>query len=207
MKVLNLYSGIGGNRKLWENVDVTAVELNPEIAEVYKDYFPNDTVIISNAHDYLIEHYKEFDFIWSSPPCQSHSKMRKNIACSVEEGKARSSKPIYPDLTLYQEIIFLQHYYKGKYAVENVQAFYDPLIQPQTVSRHWFWSNFIIPKKSFKPILDIKASKLIHCGFDLTNYKMKHRKDQILNNCVNPELGQYVFDLAKEQTMTVQMSL
>ena len=29
MKVLNLYCGIGGNRKLWEDVEVTAVELDP----------------------------------------------------------------------------------------------------------------------------------------------------------------------------------
>lgn len=26
IKVLNLYAGIGGNRKLWEGVEVTAVE-------------------------------------------------------------------------------------------------------------------------------------------------------------------------------------
>jgi len=32
MKILNLYCGIGWNRKLWKNVDVTAIEINPEIA-------------------------------------------------------------------------------------------------------------------------------------------------------------------------------
>lgn len=33
MKILNLYAGIGGNRKLWGNEhDITAVELRPEIA-------------------------------------------------------------------------------------------------------------------------------------------------------------------------------
>ena len=26
MKILNLYAGLGGNRKLWKNVDVTAVK-------------------------------------------------------------------------------------------------------------------------------------------------------------------------------------
>ena len=40
MKVLNLYAGIGGNRKLWQDVDVTAVELNPQIAKIYQDFFP-----------------------------------------------------------------------------------------------------------------------------------------------------------------------
>jgi len=71
MKVLNLYAGIGGNRKLWEDVDVTAVELNPDIAKIYQDFFPNDKVIVADAHKYLLKHYKEFDFIWSSPPCQT----------------------------------------------------------------------------------------------------------------------------------------
>ena len=33
MKILNLYAGIGGNRKLWKDVQVTAVELNSEIAK------------------------------------------------------------------------------------------------------------------------------------------------------------------------------
>ena len=79
LKVLNLYAGIGGNRKLWKDVDVTAVENNPEIAEVYKQFYPNDKVIIADAHQYLLEHFKEFNFIWSSPPCPTHSKLRKQL--------------------------------------------------------------------------------------------------------------------------------
>ena len=51
-KVLNLYAGIGGNRKLWENVDVTAVEINPNIANIYNDFFPNDKIIVDDAHQY-----------------------------------------------------------------------------------------------------------------------------------------------------------
>ena len=30
IKVLNLYSGLGGNRRLWDNCEVTAVELDKE---------------------------------------------------------------------------------------------------------------------------------------------------------------------------------
>ena len=80
MKILNLYAGIGGNRKLWGNEhEITAVEINPQIAKIYQDFFPNDTVIVADAHQYLLEHYKEFDFIWSSPPCPTHSRIRKVI--------------------------------------------------------------------------------------------------------------------------------
>lgn len=68
MKVLNLYAGIGGNRKLWTDVEVTAVELDKKVAQVYKDNFPKDEVIVEDAHEFLLKNYKEFDFIWSSPP-------------------------------------------------------------------------------------------------------------------------------------------
>jgi len=76
MRILNLYAGIGGNRKLWpitEADEVVAVELNPEVAAIYQSFFPADKVVVADAHQYLLEHYKEFDFIWSSPPCQTHS--------------------------------------------------------------------------------------------------------------------------------------
>lgn len=65
IKVLNLYAGLGGNRKLWENVKVTAVELRPDIARVYADHFPEDELIICDAHQYLLDHYSEYDFVWT----------------------------------------------------------------------------------------------------------------------------------------------
>lgn len=99
IKVLNDYAGIGGNRKLWENVEVTAVELEPSIAEMYKQFFPQDRVIVGDAHQYLLDHYREFDFIWSSPCCQTHSRMRKNIACAVKPGHGRNANPVYPDMS------------------------------------------------------------------------------------------------------------
>ena len=75
MKILNLYCGIGGNRKLWGNDhEITAVEYDEKIAEKYKALFPNDNVVVADAHQYLLDHYSEFDFIWTSPPCQTHSR-------------------------------------------------------------------------------------------------------------------------------------
>lgn len=110
MKILNLYAGIGGNRKLWgDQHEITAIESDKDIANIYKDNFPNDKVIITDAHEYLLNHYKKFDFIWSSPPCQTHSSFRQNICV-----RYRGSKPEYPDMRLYQEIIFLRTNYNGK---------------------------------------------------------------------------------------------
>ena len=77
MKILNLYAGIGGNRKLWgDEHEITAVEINPKIAECYKKLFPNDNVIVGDAHEYLRQHFREFDFIWASPPCPTHSVLQ-----------------------------------------------------------------------------------------------------------------------------------
>jgi DNA (cytosine-5)-methyltransferase 1 len=140
MKILNLYAGIGGNRKLWGNEhDITAVEYNENIADKYKSLFPNDAVIVADAHEYLLDHYKEYDFIWSSPPCQSHSTTNYFT-------QHIRKRPVYPLMSLYQEIIFLQNFYKGKFCIENVVSYYEPLIKPQKIGRHYLWSNFNITK-------------------------------------------------------------
>ena len=119
MKILNLYAGIGGNRKLWNNEhEITAVEYNPKIAKIYQDFFPKDIVVVADAHQYLLEHYKEFDFIWSSPPCPSHSVCNHFL---FAQGNIR-----YPDMSLWQEIVFLQKWFKGKWIVENVKSYYPP---------------------------------------------------------------------------------
>ena len=122
LKVLNLYAGIGGNRKLWpdDEIEVIAIENNESIANIYKDFFPNDKMMITDAHQYLLEHFEEFDFIWSSPPCQSHSGTNHFL---FGQGIRR-----YPDLKLYEEIIFLTQWCKKRWVVENVKPYYKPLI-------------------------------------------------------------------------------
>jgi DNA (cytosine-5)-methyltransferase 1 len=125
IKVLNLYACLGGNRYKWDevaNIDVTAVEYDAEIAKAYQERFPNDKVIVADAHQYLLDHYKEFDFIWSSPPCPSHSKIR------ITQKSRETFTPLYPDMKLYEEIIFLDNHFDGKYCVENVTPYYEPLI-------------------------------------------------------------------------------
>jgi len=191
MKILNLYAGIGGNRKLWgDEHEITAVEYDENIARVYKDLFPNDEVIVCDAHQYLLDHYKEFDFIWSSPPCPTHSDIRR---CGVHAGQYPA---LYPDMTLYQEIILLNNFGRAKFVVENVKPYYKPLIEPtQTLHRHLFWSNFEIPKQDFidtRKHQDITGKSIIY-GFDLNNYDIKEKR-KILRNMVNPDVAKYVLD-------------
>ena len=47
-------------------------------------------------------------------------------------------------MSLYQEIIYLQNFYKGLWVVENVVPFYKPLIDGKILGRHMYWSNFDI---------------------------------------------------------------
>jgi DNA (cytosine-5)-methyltransferase 1 len=193
LKVLNLYAGIGGNRKLWENVEVTAVEFNEEIANIYKHFFPNDKVIVTDAHDYLAKHWREFDVIWSSPPCQSHSKVR------MMASKGGSYDAIMPDMSLWSEIIFLQNFTKNtniKFVVENVKPYYDPFIQPNCkIGRHCFWTNFDMEEIELSDGLTHNQRGSSTKGFfDLRPFKISHRKDQIIRNCVDPILGKYVMD-------------
>jgi len=194
IKVLNLYAGIGGNRKLWEGVEVTAIEYKQEIADIYKHFFPQDKVIVCDAHQYLLEHYKEFDFIWSSPPCPSHSRIRK--CCAVERGQ---NEAIFPNMKLYEEILFLQGYFKGKWVVENVISWYDPLIKPFESGSHYFWSNFVIPNLNAK---GREHNAKIDClekrkGFDLSEFKnLETDKKLLLRNCVEPEVGLDIFNAA-----------
>ena len=199
-KILNLYSGLGGNRKLWKNCKITSVESDQIIANQYREFYPEDELIISDAHEYLLENYQDFDFIWSSPPCQSHSKMMK---------ATRHKKKKYPDMKLYEEIIFLKNFFKGKFIIENVKPYYETLIKPdQIIERHIFWSNFDFPniqipnisnfinrsstneKKNLMDWLDIHYKKNIY-------YENNHDPAQVLRNSVHPKIGEHIMNFGR----------
>jgi DNA (cytosine-5)-methyltransferase 1 len=198
MRVLNLYAGIGGNRKLWTDVEVTAVELNPQIAKIYQDFFPQDKVIVADAHQYLLEHFKEYDFIWSSPPCPSHSRM--NFLHNVKGLKNK-----YPDMKLYEEIILLNSFFKGKFVVENVKSYYEPLIKPQVCGGHYFWANFAIKGiGSREKVRNDKgctlAVKMEKKGIVIKEfYGYDRDKRTLLNNAIEPELGLHILNESKRE--------
>ena len=201
MKVLNLYAGVGGNRKLWEGCEVTAVEYTPKIAEVYARLYPDDAVVIADAHEYLRQHYDSFDFIWSSPPCQTHSKMAK---------ATRHKNRKFPDMALYEEVLFLKHFYKGHWVVENVAPFYEPLIKPTVkIGRHCFWGSFTFEADDVKrPPGFINMSNLAGKKalmdwlgiYYIENiyYDGNHCPAQVLRNCVHPKLGLQIYEAIRE---------
>jgi DNA (cytosine-5)-methyltransferase 1 len=200
MKILNLYAGLGGNRKHWKDCQVTAVEKDAKIAKAYQSQFPGDEVVIADAHEFLKSRFGEFDFIWSSPPCQSHSKM------DLANGR---NKPRFADLKLYEEILFLQTYATGKWVVENVVPYYDPLIRPTVrVGRHLFWSNFHFRADDVdRPVgfiasggQAIAESLKEWLGLDCDErlyYESNHCPAQVFRNCVHPDIGRQILDQSR----------
>lgn len=198
MRVLNLYAGLGGNRKLWKGVDVTAVEYSPKIAAVYQQLHKKDKVVVADAHEYLLKNYKKFDIIWDSPPCQLHTKMNKFT---------RHNMVRYMDGRLYEEIIFLKTYFNGLWVVENVVPYYEPMCNPVKIGRHLFWSNKTITPpikeikqpKNFINEATVSGSEMMKKWLGLNYkgniyYEGNHCPAQVLRNCVHPKIGLHIFN-------------
>ena len=201
MKILNLYACLGGNRYKWgDEHEITAVEWDEELAKLYQERFPNDKVVVADAHQYLLDHYKEFDFIWTSPPCPTHSRAR---------GYNTKVKTVYPDMKLYEEILLLQTVskgenprFKGKFVVENVIPYYEPLIPAQKRGRHLYWTNFLLPNKLSDRHCKITGGKnevqrlcKFH-DYNFYDYKGKQPTNKIARNLVDYEAGKTILDTA-----------
>lgn len=159
---------------------IVAVEIEPKTAKIYNKEFPSDEIVICDAHQFLLDFYEEFDFIWSSPPCPTHSQVNTFLN---PQGVIR-----YPEMGLWQEIIFLKHFCKVPYCVENVKSYYEPLITPQMAGRHYFWANFIIPQKK---IDEVQIGR-----FGPTKHGRTDEKDKLKRNEVNSQLGLDIFNAA-----------
>ena len=236
MKILNLFAGIGGNRTLWgDKHEITAVESDQRIACIYHKRFPNDEIIIGDAYDYLLWNYERFQFIWASPPCQTHSWANNWLHAQ--------DRRRYPDMKLWQLIVFLQKFSEyGNYGkkqkkkiywvIENVKPYYEPFLKPSfIINRHYFWANFALPDKKFKfssiSVINAKGTTRrqyreyiqdlcteVGIEYDFIN-ELKNKnwsthdlQGQILRNCVKPEVGKYILEqvLKREQRTLLEFS-
>lgn len=110
-KGLDLFCGQGGCSRGYANAgfDMTGVDINPQPRYPYR-------FIRADALDYLAEHWREFDFIHASPPCQGYS-ITKNLKT------ARSDHAMLIETTRAALMA------TGKsYVIENVVG--APLINP-----------------------------------------------------------------------------
>jgi len=205
LKILNLYACLGGNRYKWDEVaeqagieiEVTAVELDPEAARLYQERFSKDKVIVADAHQYLLDHYNEFDFIWTSPPCPTHSRANFWASKSVD-----IRKKTFPDLTLYEEVIFLENWFDGKYVVENVIPYYQPLIPAKKRGRHLYWTNFNLPGNLNDRRFAVSSAKNEFSGlckfhdYDFRKYQGEQNKTKMARNLVDYEAGRTILETA-----------
>ena len=125
----------------------------------------------------------------------------------------RHKRKRYVDMMLWQEILLLQHFFKGVWCVENVVPFYTPLVPGVKVGRHMYWANFdvgdyvepsppdfinlanVAGKKRLQDYLGIHYEKNIYYGDN-------HCPAQILRNCVHPNEGAAIFERARKSLAT-----
>ena len=108
----------------------------------------------------------------------------------------------FPDMKLYEEILFLKHLYNGKYVIENVIPYYDPLIPAQKRHRHLYWTNFNLPNvltnreaRISTGTSEVKKLCEFH-DYDFYKYKGNQPTNKIARNLVDYEAGKTIFETA-----------
>lgn len=124
-KCLDLFCCAGGASKGYSDAgfEVTGVDV------VYHPNYPF-RFILANALEYLQNHWREYDFIALSPPCQFGTGIQ-------HLGKARNgSYPVHLNLIPQSQELVLQ---TGKpYVIENVQGARKYLINPVMLCGTYF---------------------------------------------------------------------
>ena len=98
--------------------------------------------------------------------------------------------------------MFLENYYGGKYCVENVIPYYEPLIPAKKIGRHLYWTNFRLPNdlgERKHSIMESKDETKKWCEFhnyDFTKYKGTQPVQKIARNLVDYEAGKTIFNIA-----------
>ena len=98
--------------------------------------------------------------------------------------------------------MFLDNWFDGKFIVENVIPYYEPLIPAKKRGRHLYWTNFNLPndlRSRKSSIMEGKNEVKRWCKFhdyDFTKYKGLQRTDKIARNLVDYEAGRTILETA-----------
>ena len=106
-------------------------------------------------------------------------------------------------MKLYEEIIFLDNFFDGKYCIENVIPYYEPLIAAQKRGRHLYWTNFVLPNNiNERKNPDLSRTKdLINALSEYHDYNFKQYKGEqsvqkMARNLVDYEAGKTILETA-----------
>jgi len=120
---------------------------------------------------------------------------------------------------IYGLKIWLDWNFQGKYVIENVQPYYKTPIEPTArIDRHVFWSNFKIRPRRFREkrkghgslenshIMRDNKEKLITIAMldDVKEHVLcltKRLGLQIIRNCVDPRIGEYILEELSENKL------
>ncbi len=197
MEILNLYCGLGGNRSKWgDEHDILACDLDEPILNAYGSIY-NDHLYHGDALELLEMEVNQFDFIWASPPCQTHSRA------------SNGSNPKMPNMDLWKCILFLMRYAKRTpWVVENVIPYYNPFIRPShKFGRHYLWTNFAISPFDVRPTKfkgqlfeDMSAGALAEYHSLPLKRIPPGNKRQYLRNMFCGDLGLHILNCSKQNT-------
>jgi len=142
MKVLDLFSGLGGFSQAFKDRGHTVITVDNE--PKFKPDICKDIIKLSKKD---FNGYN-FDIILASPPCTEFSK--DNMPSSWNKNRS-----VNPDTLLLQKTLKIIYWIKPRYwIVENVSGarpyFYPFLGEPvKKVGSRYLWGNF--------PIMDVKS--------------------------------------------------
>jgi len=109
LRILDLFCGVGGvvrgfHKYLQEQgveYEYYAVDTDRRILIAHELLNPNSITVCRDAYGFTDEELKGYDFIWASPPCETHSHL--NFYNWNDPKKFKE-----PDMRLYELILRLQ---------------------------------------------------------------------------------------------------
>jgi len=200
LKILDLFCGIGGVARGFHDYLqehrikylYVAIDIDKHVLKAHKALNPLSNVILRDAYSFSIDELRRYDFVWASPPCETHS------IAGIWTRKEKKS----PDFRLYKLILTL-HDANIPFVVENVKPYYNPPIKPTSkANRHRLWSNLSISPVNLRltPFERVKNSTRTLCEYhDLPEeiakiIPSKKRRDA-LRDMVHHEIA---YEIAKQ---------
>lgn len=145
MRILDLYGGVGGTgigihevcqEEFGLEYDYMIVENDEEVIKYHALNCPRSHIYKEDAINWL-DKLENFDFIWVSPPCKSHSMAM--LFWSNTEKFRQIDKDLFKWIRKTRELKL------PAIVVENVVPYYGFKYKPTCmIGRHVFWANFPI---------------------------------------------------------------